>query len=204
MQVTVSGSLATILAPLQNLPEKAQRAMREGLQEGGNKVRTKVRKALQKQMGVTKYGVIVSNTTGTIANAGLNYIIRGTGKGLPIENFPVKGKAAGGADRWSRRRHYLLQGRDGRGRFGKLKDTPDEVTASPWAVSRTFKRSFVGGGGYRAAIPHGGKFRIRKLYGPSVAKEIVKDASLASFQASVRIDVAPAIEKRLARVLGSS
>lgn len=203
MQVIVKGNLAEILAPLQNLPEKAQRAMREGLQEGGNKVRTSVRKALKPQMGVLKYGTIVANTTGTIANAGMNYIIRGTGKGLPIKEFKVSGKAGQGALRWSAKQHWKLQERTGSGRFGPIKDVPPEVTASPWSVSRTFKRSFVGSGGYRAAIKDGGRYKIRALYGPSVAKEIIKDASLAAFQSSVQVDVAPAIEKRLARIIGS-
>ena len=167
MEIVVSGSLATITAPMQNLASGADRAMREGLYEGGDKVRTRVRRALKVQTNVKAYGSITQRVPGV--RAGLTYIIRGEGKGMPIELFPVS--------------------------------APGPVVASPWGVVHTFKRSFANRLGYRARTTSK-RFPIRRLYGPSVAKEIVKDQSAEAFEAGVRADVLAAIEKRLARLFG--
>lgn len=199
----VSGNFAKVVTPVEQLPPKARRAMSEGLREGGDKVRTKVRKALKEQTNVKRYGAIVDRTKSFAAE--LEYTIRGSRKPLSIpEEIPTRGRAGKGAIRWSRRRHWQLQARQAGGRFGPLPDVPPEVTSRPWNVSHLFKRSFVGEQGMRAAIPaDGGKWRFRKLFGPNVAKEIVKDRSLATFQAAIKTDVLPPIEKRLARVMSS-
>jgi hypothetical protein len=206
-RIVVTGSVAEIITPLANglAGPRVHKVLREGLREGGDKVRTKVRRALKEQMGVKKYGTIVRGVDGVLSHSGiLRYIIRGSGQGLPIEEFPVSAKAGQGHIRWSRREHWKLQTRESLGRFGKIQDVPPEVTASPWGIARTFKRSFVAKVGYRAAIP-GGKYGwvMRKLFGPGIAKEIVKDKSAGAFEMSVRTDVLPAIEKRLARLIGS-
>ena len=83
MEIVVFGSLATITAPMQNLASGADRAMREGLYEGGDKVRTRVRRALKVQTNVKAYGSITQRVPSV--RAGLTYIIRGEGKGMPIE-----------------------------------------------------------------------------------------------------------------------
>lgn len=200
--LVVTDNLAVIIAPMDQLGPRAVRAMNEGLREGGDKVRTKVRRALKTQTNVKRYGAIVERTSSYAAD--LTYTIRGSSKPLPIpQEIPTRGRAGGGWMRWSRREHWKLQGRTSGGRFGPLKDVKPEVTSSPWAVSRTFQRSFVDPKrGMRAAIPGGsGKWSFRKLFGPSVAKEIVKGQSAAAFNASVRADVLPPILKRLARVL---
>ena len=170
MRIVVSGSLAEIITPLARAASgNALRALKEGLGEGGDKVRTKVRKALRAQTNVKKAESVNSRTSSV--RAGLEYIIKGTGKGIPIEEFPVS--------------------------------APGHVTASPWGVARVFKRSFVrpDTGAYSARLSSK-RFPVRKLFGPSIAKEIVKDQSLAAFEAGVRSDVIPIIEKRLARILG--
>lgn len=206
-RLVVTGSVAEIVTPLAHglAGPRVHKVLREGLREGGDKVRTKVRRALKEQMGVKRYGVVVKHVVGVLGHSGaLTYVIRGDGKGLPIEEFPVRAKAGPGAIRWSAREHWKLQPRESLGRFGKIQDVPPEVTASPWGIARTFKRSFVGRGGYRAAIPGDkGGWMMRKLFGPSVAKEIVKDRSARAFEMAVRTDVLPAVEKRLGRLLGT-
>lgn len=204
MQIVVQGTLAEVIAPLTNLPEKAQRAMREGLQQGGDKVRTQVRHALKVQTGVKAYGTIVKHTTGTLSHSGiLNYVIRGDGKGLPIANFPVKAKDGGAWRRWDRREHYVFQTRD-HGRFGKAADAAPEVSAAPWSVMRLFQRSFVHPTKGLMAAYRTGATRIarRPLYGASISKEIVRGGTVEVFHRSVRVDVLPPIEKRLRRALG--
>lgn len=207
MHMSVSGNLATVMAPLQNLPALSMRAMQQGLQEGGDKVRTKVRRSLKTQTNVKAYGTIVAHAPG--ARSGLIYTIRGTGKGLDIEEFPGRiSKSLKTWVRWSPRQHWKLQTRH-QGRFGELPKVTDdgEVYSVPWGVGRTFKRSFVDEHGTpRQANPSQGKgkhkWSFRALYGPSIAKEIVKDEALEAFYQSVQVEVMPAIEKRLARVMG--
>ena len=141
---------------------------REGLQEGGDKVRTQVRRALKVQTNVKRYGVIVANVPGRLAGP-LQYIISASGKGLPIQEFPYS--------------------------------VPGPVEASPWAVSRTFKRSFRQRykGGLRARLSSK-RFPIRSLYGPSLPKELIKDQSAAAFFKGSS-EVLQAIEKRVARIM---
>jgi hypothetical protein len=64
---------------------RARRELSRGLADGGNKVRTKVRRALQDQTGVVKYATIVSKVTSY--RSALTYVITTTGKGLPIKEF---------------------------------------------------------------------------------------------------------------------
>lgn len=168
--VTVTGTLGEIIAPLSRLTDPAAlQPLREGLYEGGEKVKTKVRKALKVQTNVSKYASITSRVNAR--KNGLTYGITGEGKGLPIVEFP---HAAAGS-----------------------------IVATPWGVEHRFKRSFVkpDTGAFVARLSSK-RFPIRKLFGPSLAKEIVKDQSLAAFEVGVKADVVPAIEKRIARMFG--
>jgi hypothetical protein len=166
MQIVVSGTMAQVMAPLRKIAGGKMGVLENGLSDGGDKVRTKVRKALKTQTNVKKYGTITSRVQG--ARRGLSYVITGEGKGLPIDEFPVS--------------------------------APGSVSASPWGVMRKFKRSFVRAGKFVARLSSK-RFPVRRLYGPSIAKEIVKDQSLAAFEAGVRTDIVPEIDKRLARLL---
>lgn len=203
MRLVVSGNIANIIAPIDRLPARAKRAMGEGLKQGGNKVRTKVRRALKKQVNTKSYGAIVQRTHSYAPVAALKYTI--TGSGIPIkipDEIPTRARAGKGWMRWSRWQHWKLQSRAG-GRWGPItKEPKPEVRSRPWAVSHLFKRSFVAPSGLKAAIPGGsGKWRFRRLYGPNVAKEIVKGQSAETFKSAVQTDVLPPIMRRLARVM---
>lgn len=204
MRIAVSGSMATIIAPLKKLQPMAVRAMQEGLQEGGEKVRTQVRRALKEQTNVKRYGVIVAHVPGHCN--GFIYTIDGVGKGLRIEEFPGRvSKSLKTWVRWSPRQHWRLQERH-QGRFGELPQVSDkgDVYSIPWGVGRTFVRSFAReDGALRQAVPSGGKrkWSFKTLDGPSISKEIIKDKSQAAFYEYVQVAVMPAIEKRLARVM---
>lgn len=168
--IQVSGKVATIIAPFDRLKgQAALQPLREGLYEGGDKVRTRVRRALRVQTNVSKAASVNSRVNSR--RAGMTYIIVGEGKGLPITDFPHS--------------------------------APGNVEASPWGVVHRFKRSFVkpGSGAFVARLTSK-RFPLRKLFGPSIAKEIVKDGALDAFHAGVAADIVPAIEKRLARLLG--
>ncbi|TPQ51970.1 hypothetical protein C2U72_05570 [Prosthecomicrobium hirschii] len=180
---------ATLLASRDRLG----RALHEGVRAAGDKTRTVVRKTLHQQMGTKRYGTVVAATRSFIPGQ-MTYVIEGRGKGLPIIEFPVRGSRA-------KRRTWREQPRDAAGRFGLLPPTDiGFVTAQPWRVAHTFKRSFVAADGtYKARLP--GSTRKRKLFGPSVAKEIVKGATRAAFEATAPREMDVQIGKRLARIL---
>ena len=182
-------SAATLLAA----PGRLERALHDGVRAAGDKTRTVVRKSLHQQMGTKRYGTIVAATRSFIPGL-MTYVIEGRGKGLPIIEFPVRGGRAKG-------RTWHDQPRDPAGQFGPL--PPSDigfVTARPWRVAHNFKRSFVAADGtYKARLP--GSTRTRKLYGPSVAKEIVKDATLAAFETTAPREMEVQIVRRLARIV---
>lgn len=176
---------------------------RQSLGGAGDKSRTQVRKALRTQMGTKGIRAINANTSGSVDLLGLAYTLRGVGKGLPIEEFPVRAsKSLKALVRWHPREHWKLQVRP-RQAGGRFSPIPDEgfvggVTASPWRVSRTFQRSYVSEKGYRARTPDG---RTRKLYGPAIGKEIIKDHSLATWEATAIPELERQMVSRLARLV---
>jgi hypothetical protein len=185
-------------------PAKYERALHEGVRAAGDKVRTVVRKTLHKQMGTKKYGMIVKATRSYIP-APMSYAIDGAGKGLPITDFPVKGSKAASV-RWSPKEHWRLQKRSKDGRFGAMKAGNDAgVTGRPWSVVHRFARSYQDGEGvFRAHLPGKKKGKGRRLFGPSPAKEIIKDATAAAFERDGPRELETQIGKRLARILAGA
>ena len=156
---------------------RLHRAITEGLREGGDKTRTAVRRALVQQTGVKAYKSITSRTRSFAEDGGLRYVIVGAGKGMPLREFPAKiARGAGGG-----------------------------VSGTPWATAHKFKRSFALRGrdiDSARARTTSKRFPIRKLYGPSVAKEIVKGQSASAFFAGAETFVLDRIIVRIGRGLG--
>ena len=196
--------LLALATKLKGAAKKIDRAIDQGLNEGGDKVRTDVRKALQTTMGVRRYGVIVKGTrsfmvrstgqTSSLHVGGMHqYMIVGSGKGLPIKEFTTKGTLGAGGG----------------------------VTSNPWATLHKFKRSFVGtgrfAGQFRARLPGGrvekwvpgGMYGVHKikinptraLYGASIPQEMLKRPIGSLFVISTGSHVPPAIIKRVSRAL---
>jgi hypothetical protein len=174
IKVTIGREFGLLGRGLADLAARSRKAMAEGLNEGGDKVRTQVRRDLKEQMNVKKYGAITSRTPSHKAGPGnLRYEIHGEGKGLPIDEFPVSSAV-----------HR-------------------PVTARPWGVSHTFKRSFkTSARGLLRARLSSKRFPIRSLRGPAVSKEIVKDKTAAHFEAEAADTVERAVVKRLGRLMG--
>lgn len=175
MRITVSAddALSRFAGLLAAFPERARRAMVDGLNEGGDLLRTQARRDLRAQTGVLKAGSITKRTGSRRATSGsLEYMITGSGKGMPIREFRVKA---------------------GQG-------VP--VTASPWNVSHTFARSFETKRQHKLMARRGAtRFPVRALYGPAVSKEIVKDQTAADFEAQAAPTVERVVIKRLGRLL---
>lgn len=153
----------------QNFPT----AIARGLNEGGDKVRTRVQRTLKQQTGVKAYKSITSRIKTKRAHAGgLSYQIIATGKGMPIKEFPVKASV-----------HR-------------------PVTADVWAVAHTFERSFMTSAkGLLRARRGASRMPIRKLYGPALPKELGKGETPHAFYAAAAEYVPPAILKHLAKAL---
>ncbi len=102
-------------------------------------------------MNVRRYGVVVQATRGFVQSDGLGFQITGFGKGLPIREFNVRVTSRG-------------------------------VSATPWNRAHLFKRSFRSRITGRLVARLGkDRLPIRSLYGPSLAKEIVKGETLATW-----------------------
>ena len=152
---------------------KIPQAISRGLNEGGDLVRTRVQRALKAQTNVKSYRSITSRVRTVRAFPGsLHYDIVATGKGIPISEFPVTVTSKG-------------------------------VDAKTWGVDHLFKRSFAEGGtGVLRARLSSSRFPIRKLYGPSLPKELGRGETPGVFASAVAQFVPPAIVKHLGRALG--
>lgn len=176
MRIDVSldgGGISRFADRLAAVPQGMKRAAVDGLNEGGDKQRTLTRRDLREQTGVKRYSAVTKRTrTRRATPARLEYVILGEGKGMPIEEFPVR--ASIGAP----------------------------VTASPWGVAHRFKRSFkTSAKGLLRARRGASRFPIRSLRGPSIAKEIVKDQTASGFEATAAALVRGAVLKRIGRLL---
>ncbi len=176
MQITVKFSgtrLANYAAKIAALGARGEIEMARGLNDAGDVVRTQVRRALQKQMGLQAYDVVVDATSSIPARPDdLRYRITAAGKGLPIRFFGVK------------------------------VDPHGPVVAMPWGVPHEFKRSFrTTRTGRLLARRTDARLPVRSLRGPSPSKELVKGQSLATFEQAVPGIVEPVIIRRLARLM---
>lgn len=160
---------------LAQAPGRARMEMARGLNEGGNLVRTKVRRALREQTGILRYGTIVARTKSIGATpARLEYVIRGIGPGVEIEEVRTSVRTGPGGG----------------------------VYGEPWRVGRQFKRSFrqLRRGKLMARLG-AERFPIRRLRGPNLMFETVEGQSLETFEHAATQDVMRAMTRRLARML---
>ncbi|MFN3890156.1 MAG: hypothetical protein ACK4MV_07140 [Beijerinckiaceae bacterium] len=203
IEIRTDAVLARFSRSMDALGDKAKQEMARGLARGGEKLRTPVRRALKEQTSVKRYGTIVSNTRGWLDAGALQYTIEASGKGLPLSEFPHKASRSKRlALRWSAKEHWKLQKRDGGGRFGALPDMNDSgVSATMWMKKRGFVRSFVHPQRGPLMQRVAGKKGMRKIYGPSLPKELTIGRTAQTFQRLARSIVVHEIEKRLQRLL---
>lgn len=203
IEIQTDAILARFGAAIDMMSTKARQEMARGLARGGEKLRTPVRRALKEQTSVKRYGTIVANTRGWLDAGALQYTIEASGKGLPLSEFPHKASRSKRlALRWSAKEHWRLQKRDGSGRFSALPAMNDSgVSATMWLKKRGFARSFVHPerGPLMQRVP--GKRSLRKIYGPSLPKELTIGRTAETFQRQARSMVIDEIEKRLQRLL---
>jgi hypothetical protein len=134
---------------------QARTALSRALNHEGDKGRTQVKRALAKQTGI-KYGAIEkAMATIRATSATLTYRLKARGDETNIAWF-------GGVRR----------------RKG--------VSAAPWNKWRIFRHAFIVPRFGRAFIRTSkSRLPIRPLYGPNLARELVKDSSAAAWQSGV-------------------
>jgi hypothetical protein len=135
--------------------QAAVRAFSRALNSEGNKVRTQVRRALRQQTGA-KAGLINSETR-TIRSsfANLSYTIEARGDYLGLSHFSPR-------------------------QFGY------GVRAKPWGRWQRFESAFLVGSLANNAFVREGRSRlpIKKMFGPAIPKEMVRDATRDAFEAA--------------------
>jgi len=169
---------------LAKVRERMPQALAYGLNNGGRKVFTAVRRGLWAQTGVKKYASITSRTANMPASPGnLTFTIVARGKPIPIREFPVKRMARG-------------------------------VQASPWATARVFARSFQekqAGGGYIPGVfmarRNKDRGSVRMLYGPNLAKQMLgltrDDQTIPQlFMSSAAAEVPQQLLKAMSKAMG--
>ena len=177
-----------------DLGKNARSEMERGLINGGDKLRTVVRTALKDQTGVIRYGAITQGVRGYLDKNDRSYVIASSGFGLPIRNF--KTTASSGR----RFGDYRDQECDGDGQFGGLTSKGGGVTSAVWNAPRTFQRSFRRKDGEIVAVPPGSRSQ-RKVFGPSLPKELPVGQSVATWKAGAD-KILDAVMDRLEGLMG--
>jgi hypothetical protein len=173
-----SSDLKRLIRDLERVQAKLPQAIARGLNEGGDKVRTQVQRALQKQTSLVRYGSVTKRVrTARAFPGGLSYSIVVAGKP------PTKPGEF---------RTRVTTGKGG------------GVTIWMWGVAHKFKRSFqsawIGGGGLRMRLD-AARLPLRGFDGPNLAKEAIKDETAKAFFDTTGAAVAPLVEKNLMRAL---
>lgn len=153
---------------------RARQAFARGVNRTGDKGRTKTIRALASQIGLTQAKVKSFGAIRTIRarpSADIEYRIESTGAKIPLKEFSAR-------------------------QFGY------GVRAKPWGKSQKFESAFIFAGHPGSGKPvskgdvfvrtSGSSYPIRKLFGPSVPEEMVKDQSAEAFQDSA-LDLGPRI-----------
>ena len=166
--------LQQFITKLEGAGQRIRPELASGLNKAGNQIFHDVQQALFAQMGTKSFSPIERATDTIPASSGsLTFTIIGQGSGLKIEEFPVSAAVHA------------------------------PVTAMPWALSHTFKRSFMTSArGLLRARTTSKRLPIRSLRGPAPAKEIIKDKSLAAFESGVAGRLEPMVQRALTKLVG--
>jgi len=151
---------------------KSPYAVAKAIDEVGNKTKTQVTRAVAKQAGV-KYG----KAKGVIVSRQA----MGVGNG----EYQIVARDV----TLSLKEFSPKQGKKG-------------VSARPWAKRRVFPHTFLGPGGHVYVRQGAARLPIKKLWGPNIPKEMVKDEAEATFYRVSQEMLGPAVEKWLLRQIG--
>lgn len=185
--------LKKLVAGIERLQKQIPAAIARGLNEGGDKVRTQVQRALKEQTGVIRYASVTSRVRTARAFAGqadVGTSAKGSGVGAGMSyQIIVSGKPPTKPLEF---RTSVTTGPSG------------GVTVWMWGKAHKFKRSFQGSGKIAGQLKMrmiGPRLPLRSFDGPNMAKEAVKDKSAETFFATAETEVPAAVLKHLAKSL---
>lgn len=230
MRIVQSGTNLHLIGNFQKMAQRlaspaAQTELHRGVIDAGKKVKTRVQKAVHRQMALKPgnyQSYVVAGTRGVPKRATLSYEIYGVKKGASIEKYKgLMAIKAGG------RAAIRLN-------TGNSIDDSGTVRSGVWNRVRVFKRSFATGSGFFAFLPASagsssvapkvlwtrgykpgqprsadGRFaptgkrygKIRRLFGPALDKEIPQDESLQIFLKEGPDLLAKAVSKRVVKLM---
>lgn len=167
-------------------PARFQQIVAWTLNQVGNKLRTQVARSLVTQTGL-KYGEVRDQMNTIPASAAsLAYEVIGSGRYFGVGHFSAR-----------------AQGQNPRGVNLKTLWGPVNtggVSASPWGRAQLFRGAFMVGG--RVFVRRGpARYPIKFLYGPSVPREMERDAIPQDFIAAAEHELPGAIDRKLNQML---
>lgn len=152
--------------------DKTRAAARMALNDTGRRANTQVKRTLTKQTGL-KSGAIQKGVKQQFAsNARLEFRIIGTGKHFGLTDFGAR------------------QGKRG-------------VSAAPWGTRRIFPRTFLAPKLGNQVFVRLGRARlpIKKLWGPSIPREMVRDQVPKTFTSMAATILPAQLRRQLARLM---
>ena len=161
-------------AAIQRVGEQdATRAFNRALNSEGGKITTKVRRALRQQTGAKAKVVKRATKTYRSSFSNLTYTIEARGDHMGLSHFSPRQFSYG-------------------------------VRAKPWGRWQRFEGTFVAAQLHNNVFVREGRARlpIAKLWGPSIPKEMLKDASKQAFEAA-QPDVLAEATRQLQRIIES-
>ena len=170
--VTPDVNFRRIEAVAQTLGEaRVRTALSRAVNHTGRKALTAVRRALVTQTSIPRPVVVAGVTPRPATRDTLSYAIVASGRRLPLKLFRPKQTASG-------------------------------VTARVWGGQQDFRSAFIVASLGSHVFRRIGRPRlpITKLYGPSLADELVKDQSRAAFERVVQ-DLEPRVMHEMKRLL---
>jgi hypothetical protein len=184
--------LETLVKGIEQLQKQIPVAIARGVNEGGDRVRTQVQKALQRQTGVIRYSSVLSRVRTARAFPGQGDVDEST-----------KGSGIGSGMAYQ----IIVSGK----KPTKPVDFKTQITKGPsggvtvwlWNIAHKFKRSFEGTGKIAGKLrmrTEGPHLPMRGFDGPNMAKEAVKDKSREAFFATADAEVGKAVSKHMAKL----
>jgi len=161
---------------------EAPRLMSMALNTEGNKGRTRVRRALMDQTGIRSHQIGKAMRTVRAGPGRLQYMLEAKAGETNVSMFGLK-------VRW--RKVVAISTRQ------RIK--VQEVSASPWNTARMFHGAFsipkFGGRVFKRTSDE--RFPLKPVFGPNLAREIVKAESRTEFEG-----IAPKVSTEVGRLLG--
>ncbi len=161
-----------LAATFQSAGKNVKAALARAINHTGDKARTQVTRALVRQTGAKYSAIRAAIRTAPAGSRGVVYRIIAKGGFMSLKEFGARQTARG-------------------------------VSAAPWSKRRVFPHTFIVAslGGHVFERTGRGRTPIRKLWGPAIPRELVKDRSKEAFETTVRAELPRRLEHEVSAIL---